>query len=104
MENKQNTEKMFENYLQEVHAKNYHGSDDDMPDAFEDWLVDLDKDELIELAEKALQSAHEEEVREVIEKYKEALIWCSGAEDFQYPDGKARVGWEKIVQPLLKKE
>jgi len=36
-----------------------------------------------------------------IQKLKEALIWCSGAEDFQYPDGKARKGWEKIVKPLL---
>lgn len=53
---------------------------------------------------QSLKSAHEEEVKEEIEKYKEALIWCSGSEDFQYPDGKARVGWEKIVQPLLKKE
>jgi len=35
------------------------------------------------------------------EKYIEALIWCSGSEDFQV-DGKARKGWEKICLPLLK--
>ena len=31
----------------------------------------------------------------------EALIWCSGSDDFHF-DGKARKGWEKICQPLLK--
>lgn len=30
----------------------------------------------------------------------EALTWCSGAADFA-PEGKARTGWEKLVQPLL---
>ncbi len=34
------------------------------------------------------------------EKYIEALIWCSGSEDFQI-GGKARKGWEKICLPLL---
>lgn len=39
--------------------------------------------------------------RKVIEdKYKDALIWCSGSEDFQV-GGKAREGWEKICLPLL---
>jgi hypothetical protein len=37
-----------------------------------------------------------------LDKYKDALIWCSGSEDFQYPDGKARIGWEKLCMPLLK--
>jgi len=31
----------------------------------------------------------------------DALIWCSGSEDFQV-GGKARKGWEKICLPLLK--
>lgn len=35
-----------------------------------------------------------------IGKYKDALIWCSGSEDFQI-GGKAREGWEKVM-PLLK--
>src|SRR3990167_2564690 len=34
------------------------------------------------------------------EKYIDALIWCSGSEDFQF-EGKAREGWEKICRPLL---
>jgi len=32
--------------LRAVHAKDYHGTDDDMPDAFEDWLTDLSLPEL----------------------------------------------------------
>ena len=35
-----------EDKLKEAHAKEYHGTDDDMPDAFESWLEDLWLDEL----------------------------------------------------------
>lgn len=31
-----------EEKLKEEHAKDYHGTDDDMPDAYESWLEDLD--------------------------------------------------------------
>ena len=37
------------------------------------------------------------------QKFIDALIWCSGSEDFQI-GGKARRGWEKICLPLLKDE
>ena len=30
----------------------------------------------------------------------EALVWCSGASDFQ-PDGKARDGWLSLCRPLI---
>ena len=35
------------------------------------------------------------------QKFVDALIWCSGSEDFQV-GGKARKGWEKICLPLLR--
>jgi len=35
-----------EDKLQEAHAKDYHGLDDDMPDEYENWLMDLSLDEL----------------------------------------------------------
>jgi len=38
----------FEEYLKLVHANEYHGLDDDMPDAFNDFLADLDGEEYIE--------------------------------------------------------
>ena len=37
------------------------------------------------------------------QKFIDALIWCSGSEDFQI-GGKARKGWEKICLPLIKDE
>lgn len=41
----------FENYLQEVHAEDYLGTDDDMPDAFDYWVTNLDNAELLDLCE-----------------------------------------------------
>lgn len=38
-----------EEKLKEAHAKDYHGTDDDMPDAFESWLEDLTYEQLKEL-------------------------------------------------------
>lgn len=35
-----------EDKLKEAHAENYIGTDDDMPDAYESWLMDLDLDQL----------------------------------------------------------
>jgi len=45
---------LFENFLKEEFAKNYINIDDDMPDAFEAWLQELDIDELIEYGNDAL--------------------------------------------------
>jgi len=42
----------FEEYLQEVHAKEYIGTDDDMPDAFNDWLIELGSDSFLQYAEE----------------------------------------------------
>jgi len=47
--------KIFENYLQEIHAKGYAGTDDDMPDAFERWLSELDTNDVIQYAEQAIE-------------------------------------------------
>lgn len=40
----------FEDYLMEVHAIQYIGLDDGMPDDFEDWLSSLGTDELVDYA------------------------------------------------------
>ena len=42
----------FEQYLQEIHAKDYHGLDDDMPDSFNAWVSELDAEELKEYEKK----------------------------------------------------
>jgi hypothetical protein len=36
----------FEDYLKDVFAKDYMGTDDDMPEAFEAWFCDLSANEL----------------------------------------------------------
>ncbi len=41
--------------------------------------------------------APDERVSELVE----ALEWCSGSADFA-PEGKARKGWVKLCQPLLR--
>lgn len=39
----------FEDFLKERHVEDYHGTDDDMPEAFDSWLCDLGADDWIEL-------------------------------------------------------
>jgi hypothetical protein len=46
--------KTFEHFLQDEHAKDYHGTDDNMSDAYEDWVSNLDGDEIMAYAEKAM--------------------------------------------------
>jgi len=41
----------FEYYLQEKHAEQYIGLDDEMPDDFTDWLCELDTYDVIAFAE-----------------------------------------------------
>ena len=43
-----NLTKEQEEVLKDKHAKNYHGTDDDMPDEYENWLEELTLDELKE--------------------------------------------------------
>lgn len=42
----------FEDYLKEIHGKDYIGTDDDMPEDFNEWLGSLDTNELIIYAEE----------------------------------------------------
>jgi len=41
----------FEEYLKDKHAEGYNGTDDDMPEAFDSWLSELDGEEYISYAE-----------------------------------------------------
>lgn len=41
----------FEDFLQDIHGKNYNGLDDDVPDSFDNWLSQLDGEEYIQFAE-----------------------------------------------------
>jgi hypothetical protein len=47
--------KTFEDFLMEYHAENnYDVLDDDFPDAYAAWVSELEPDEIMELAEKAI--------------------------------------------------
>jgi len=51
----------MEQYLQQKHSENYTGTDDDMPDAFESWLGNMQVDDLIKYADELTQQALAEE-------------------------------------------
>jgi hypothetical protein len=42
----------MEEFLKEQHAKDYTGTDDAMPDAFENWLAELSPDEWIQYGDE----------------------------------------------------
>lgn len=63
----------FEEYLREIHAKGYTGLDDDMPEAFERWLANLDNSEIINYAETALHQQREMMRKEASESRKQTL-------------------------------
>jgi len=42
----------FEEFLQDKHAEDYIGTDDDMPDDFEAWICDMQADDLIKMGEE----------------------------------------------------
>ena len=48
---------MFENYLRDIHAKNYMGTDDNMSDSFDHWLSNLDVQEMLDFGEQAMNSS-----------------------------------------------
>ena len=47
--------KTLEKYLQEIHAQEYNGIDDAMPEAFEKWLEEQDTGDIIGMAEKLIK-------------------------------------------------
>ena len=63
----------FEDFLREKHAVDYRGTDDDMPDAFDQWLY-VNSDNLIDLAtewhsqEMAKAVPSVESIESIIEK------------------------------------
>lgn len=42
----------FEEFLKEKHMEDYHGTDDDAPDAFDHWITQLDTQEVMDFAEE----------------------------------------------------
>ena len=49
---------------------------------------------------KVMDAELAEAFAEIIDEYREALIWCGGSADFG-PEGQAREGWLKGVKPFI---
>lgn len=68
--------KDFEDYLQEYHMRqNPHLLDDDLPDAYSDWLCDLDTDDWIRLGDsygKAIIQV--EELQAMVKAMKDGVL------------------------------
>lgn len=58
----------FEDYLQEKHAEQYQGLDDEMGEDFTDWLEDLDVNTLVEYGEIYGMKRFNAGIKEVIDK------------------------------------
>ena len=69
------TEKTFEDFLSDKHSKQYQGFDDEMPDAFNEWLGELDVGEVIKYAEEALVL----QKKELLEKKDKEVRHCAYA-------------------------
>jgi hypothetical protein len=65
--------KDFEDYLQTKHAEQYTGLDDEMPDDYEDWLSNLDQEELIRYANIYASKYALEKMEEVTQKIIDAI-------------------------------
>jgi hypothetical protein len=63
----------FEDYLRQQHDKQYRGTDDDMPDAYEAWLSDLQADDFMSYAEVYASKYALEKMEEMSKKMIDCL-------------------------------
>lgn len=68
-------EDKFGDWLREWHMRDYQGTDDDAPDAFDAWVSEMNVDDLIKLGSLAMR---ESELRGFNEAKKIALSVVSG--------------------------
>lgn len=62
----------FERYLQDIHAKEYTGTDDDMFDAFNEWLEEISTDEICKWANEYARDKVCEVIDDMSNKLREA--------------------------------
>ena len=88
-------DKTFEDFLQQYHADNNREVlDDDLPDAYEDWVGNLEADEVMELAEKAI-IYYQKIYCSMIEKEKEKI--------FNSPDFRNEEKWFAMLGEIQEK-
>lgn len=68
---KQESKKLtFEDFLAEKHAKQYKGLDDEMPDDFNNWLVEVEQDSIIKYADEYAKAQE----RDMLKKIRQIVI------------------------------
>jgi len=96
----------MEEYLQEIHADGYTGTDDDMPDAFDEFIQELEPEEWIKHADNYAESII---IRMTV--VEEKAIVCTGVqfEDFWsiYPvkkgKKKSELKWNRLSNTVREK-
>lgn len=79
----------FNNFLMDKHAEDYQGVDDDMPDDFENWLSQLNTDDIIKYAD---EYGEEQE-----EKYFRKDFYIQSIPDF-HSDNKNKRVYKMVVK------
>jgi len=64
------------------------------------WKKEYQRDLDLKAKQICEDGAKIERLEDENKRLREALIWCGGSPDF-CPGGQARIGWEKLVIPLL---
>ena len=94
----------FTDYLESIHGKDYVGTDDCMPDDFNDWLQSQDVNDICEYAEKYAVLTQREMRGEIAKAKTTNEYWMKRlnvpSSDYSY--GHMH-GWNLAIDALLKK-
>ena len=63
----------FERFMQDEHALQYMGLDDEMPDNYSDWMADLSVDEWLELGEKFYKKISKDAGEQLLKEMKPSV-------------------------------
>ena len=84
----------FEDFLAEKHAEDYRGLDDDMPDDFSDWFIDLEQDDIIRYADEYADEVLKEAKKEFKGVVKERIEY---GKKYRLKNKESlRSGWSRI--------
>ena len=92
----------FEDFLSSKHAEDYHGCDDDMPDAFESWLNELSVDDMILHANEYASLKNQMMLEEVLPEELEHDSYCPAFDKNE--DGICSCGreyWNRCRQQII---
>lgn len=90
----------FEDYLRDIHAETYKGTDDDMSDNFNTWIGDMDINECIQHAEDYGEHCYEHARRNKCAKCGNSndMYWC-GACQFSIETDTCPCGSRAVSDP-----